>query len=222
MRNTPILVVGVLFSVFSFVAPQCHAQQLVPNVPANMARAKQSLEAAKSQLVNAGDNWGGHRAAAISLVDQALQEIQKAEVFASRSSLPAGTTTIPSTPSAGLVSQLTKGLSITPTQASGGAGALFSLAKSRLTAEEFTKVAGAVPGMDGLLKAAPATRELPGLSTFGSSLPGGLGGMASAAGSFQKLGLSPDMISKFVPVLLSYVQSRGGASTSALLSKVWQ
>ena len=39
-----------------------------------------------------------------------------------------------------LVGQLTKALSITRPQASGGAGALFALAKSRLSAEEFSKV----------------------------------------------------------------------------------
>jgi hypothetical protein len=55
-----------------------------------------------------------------------------------------------------LVGQLTKGLSVTRTQARGGAGALFALAKSRLSGEEFSKVSAAVPGMNGLLKAAPA------------------------------------------------------------------
>lgn len=146
--------------------------------------------------------------------------------------LPAAATTT-STPSAvstgilgnaspELVGQLTKGLSITPTQASGGAGALFGLAKSRLSAAEFSKVAAAVPGMNGLLKAAPAATEFSGLSGLQGSLPGGLGGMASVAGSFQKLGLSPDMVGKFVPVLINYVQSKGGLSTGALLAKVLQ
>src|SRR5215472_16778791 len=54
-----------------------------------------------------------------------------------------------------LVGQLTKQLSVSSAQASGGAGALFNLAKSRLSSDEFSKVAGAVPGMDGLLQAAP-------------------------------------------------------------------
>src|SRR5262252_627081 len=54
-----------------------------------------------------------------------------------------------------LVGQLSKELDSTPAQAEGAAGALFGLAKSRLSAGDFSKVAAAVPGMDGLLKAAP-------------------------------------------------------------------
>jgi Protein of unknown function VcgC/VcgE (DUF2780)/Protein of unknown function (DUF3011) len=120
-----------------------------------------------------------------------------------------------------LIGRLTNELSITPAQASGGAGALFGLAKTRLSAADFSKVAAVVPGMDGLLKAAPAGSGFAGLSSLQDSF-GSLSGMASVAGSFQKLGLSADMIGKFVPVLVNYVQSRGGVSTSALLTKALQ
>jgi len=51
------------------------------------------------------------------------------------------------TPSPELVGQLTRGLSIKPEQAVGGAGALFGLAKSRLNPGDFTKVANVVPDM---------------------------------------------------------------------------
>ncbi len=119
-----------------------------------------------------------------------------------------------------LVGQLTKQLSISPTQAAGGAGTLFGLAKSRLSSADFSKVAAAVPGMGGLLKAAPQPDNSSGLSSLAGSLPGGMGGMASTAASFEKLGLSPDMISKFVPIMTSYVESKGGSSTASLLSGV--
>ena len=99
-----------------------------------------------------------------------------------------------------LVSQLTQGLSITPAQATGGAGALFGVAKSRLSPADFSKVSAAVPGMGSFLKAAPAPDNTSGLSSLTGSLPGGLGGLASTAGSFQKLGLSPGMVGKFVPI----------------------
>jgi hypothetical protein len=124
-------------------------------------------------------------------------------------------------PSPALVGQLTKQLSVTPKQAMGGAGALFGFAKSRLSAANFSKVAAAVPGMSGLLKAAPSTSSstggLSGLSGLAGSLPGGANGLASVAASFQKLGLSPDMVGKFVPVLTQFVQARGGTSTASLL-----
>lgn len=124
-------------------------------------------------------------------------------------------------PSPALVGQLTKQLSITPKQATGGAGALFGFAKSRLSAANFSKVAAAVPGMSGLLKAAPSTSSstdgLSGLSGLAGSLPGEANGLASVAASFQKLDLSPDMVGKFVPVLTQFVQARGGTSTASLL-----
>jgi len=121
--------------------------------------------------------------------------------------------------SPGLVSQLTKGLSITPTQARGGAGAMFALAKSRLSEEEFGKVSAAVPGMSGLLKAAPDLGEHSELSGLESSLPGGLGRMAEVAEAFHKLGLSPEMAGKFLPVMSKFVESKGGLSTASLLEK---
>ena len=117
-----------------------------------------------------------------------------------------------------LVGQLSKELSITPAQATGGAGALFGVAKSRLSLADFSKVSAAVPGMGSFLKAAPAPDNTSGLSSLTSSLPGGLGGLASAAGSFQKLGLSPDMVGKFVPILTKFVEGKGGASAASLLS----
>jgi len=119
------------------------------------------------------------------------------------------------TPSPELVGMLTKDLNVTPKQATGGAGALFGLAKSRLKPDQFSQVAAAVPGMDGLLKAAPSAG---GLSGLGSTLPGAAGGLAPAAASFQKLGLSPDMVGKFVPVLTKFVGSKGGADVASLLA----
>jgi hypothetical protein len=55
-----------------------------------------------------------------------------------------------------LIDQLTKSLGVNETQAQGGAGLLFNLAKSKLGAGDFSKVSAAVPGMDSLLSAAPA------------------------------------------------------------------
>ena len=125
-------------------------------------------------------------------------------------------------PSPELVGDLTKQLSITPTQATGGAGALFGLAKSRLGAADFSKIAAVVPGMNGFLKAAPSAGSqgigLPGISSLSGVLPSGASGLASTAQSFQKLGLSPGMVGKFVPVLTQFVQSKGGAGVASLLS----
>jgi hypothetical protein len=127
---------------------------------------------------------------------------------------------VPSTPSSsGLVSQLTKQLSITPGQARGGAGTLFALAKTRLSTDEFSKVSSAVPNMSSLLKAAPALSESSAMSSLENNLPGNMGRMAETADAFHKLGLSPEMAGKFLPVMTKYVESRGGSSTASLLEK---
>src|SRR5215211_1905253 len=114
-------------------------------------------------------------------------------------------------PSPELVGKLTKELSITPEQAIGGSGALFGLAKSKLKPEDFTKVADVVPGMDGLLKAAPKPKKesTDMLSSVGSMLPGKAGALASVAGSFKELGLSPSMAVKFVPIMTKFVDLKG-------------
>ena len=123
-------------------------------------------------------------------------------------------------PSPELVGKLTKELSVTPEQAIGGSGALFGLAKSRLKPEDFTKVANVVPGMDGLLKAAPKPKKesTDALSALGGMLPGKAGAMASVAGSFKELGLSPEQAIKFLPIMTKFVQLKGGSGVANLLA----
>ena len=115
-----------------------------------------------------------------------------------------------------LVGQIVDQLKITPAQAQGTAGALLGLAKTRLKPEEFGKVAAAVPGIDGLLKAAPAVdSKLPAALTTAA---GSLGGLMSLAGSLSKLGLTPDIAAKAVPILADFVGKKGGAEVGKLLA----
>lgn len=122
-------------------------------------------------------------------------------------------------PSPELIDKLTKGLSIKPDQAIGGAGALFGLAKTRLKPADFTKVADVVPGMDGLLNAAPKPKEggLDMLGAMGGMLPGKAGEFASVAGTFKSLGLSPKMAVKFIPIMTKFVEAKGGSAVGNLL-----
>jgi hypothetical protein len=118
-----------------------------------------------------------------------------------------------------LVGELSKGMGSTPEQAAGAAGALFGVAKSRLNADQFSQVASAVPGMDALLGAAPAPGGGVGAATGALSQVGGsAGGLAGAAAAFSKLGLSPDLVSKAIPVLTSFVTKSGGANVGTLLA----
>ena len=120
-----------------------------------------------------------------------------------------------------LVGSLSKEIGSSPEQAAGAAGALFGVAKSRLKADEFSQIAKAVPGMDSLLGAAPAPGGGLGSATGGlSQLGGSAGGLAAAASAFTKLGLKPEMVSKAIPVLTSFVTKSGGANVGNLLASV--
>jgi hypothetical protein len=150
------------------------------------------------------------------------------------------------TPDPGLVGTLTKQLGVTPEQATGGAGALFSLAKGNLSAADFSKISSVVPGMNGFLNAAPkaepkAAEQPKAEPSSGASNLGPLSGAASAAGSagasaasaasgagggilslgnsFKALGMSPDMATKFAPVMQQYLGSKGGSGVASIFSK---
>lgn len=125
----------------------------------------------------------------------------------------------------GLVNILVQQLGITPEQAAGGAGSIFSMVKQGMNSADFAKVSNAVPGMDQLLAAAPSQTApgsgMTGLIGLAASALGGSGGslgnLASLAGSFQSLGLNSGMVSQFIPVILQFVQSQGGSTTMSLL-----
>lgn len=119
-----------------------------------------------------------------------------------------------------LVGALSKQIGATPEQSAGAAGALFSIAKSKLSAADFSQVGKAVPGMDALLGAAPAAGAgVPaGIGGVVSQLGGSAGGLAAAAGAFSKLGLKPEMVAQAIPVLTSFVTKSAGANVGNLLA----
>jgi uncharacterized protein VcgC/VcgE DUF2780 len=127
-----------------------------------------------------------------------------------------------------LVSTLSKELGASTQQAEGAAGSLFNFAKGKLKPEDWTKVAAAVPGMDGLLKAAPAATPVgttgaagaAGAAASAAGAASSAAGLSSLAGAFTKLNLKPEMIAKAVPVLTSFVTKSGGADVGQLLAGV--
>jgi len=113
-----------------------------------------------------------------------------------------------------LVGQVARKLNATPQQAEGAAGALFHYAQSRLSPPDWEAVSKAVPGMDGLLNAAEANQSAK--NTFKNAV--GFSTLADVGQTFQKLGLTPDMVEEAVPVLVSYVRKTGGAHAGQLLA----
>jgi len=114
----------------------------------------------------------------------------------------------------GLVRLLTQNLGVTTKQATGGAGSIFNVAKQKMTTEDFTQLAKAVPGINKMIAAAPKTKSATSLLGGASSLIGGstssLTGIAGLAGNFSKLGMKPEMVNSFLPIVLDYVKAKGG------------
>ena len=120
-----------------------------------------------------------------------------------------------------LVQTLSKQLNVSEDQAAGGAGAIFQYAKGALSGDDYGKVVKAVPEAAELEKKAPATDAA--TSAAGSMLGktgGSAAGLAGLTSSFDKLGLSSDMVGKFTPIVVNYVEQKGGAEVGGLMRNV--
>jgi hypothetical protein len=114
-----------------------------------------------------------------------------------------------------LIGSLVDKLGVSEEQATGGAGAVFKEGKNNMSSGDYSQLLNAVPGIDSLISAAPQAGGLGGKAS--SLLGGSAGSMTGLADSFNKLGLSPDMVNQFVPIVLDFVQSEGGQQTMTLL-----
>lgn len=146
-----------------------------------------------------------------------------------------GVTGIARAQTSDLVGMLTSQLGVSSAQAAGGAGSLFGFAQGQMSPTDFGSVSSALPEVGGLMDAVPSGgsgaaaagsslmggtslggTSLGGTSLGGSSM-GGLGDIAGVTSAFSDLGLSPDMVQQFVPVVLDYAQSTGGSQIMQLL-----
>jgi Protein of unknown function VcgC/VcgE (DUF2780) len=120
-----------------------------------------------------------------------------------------------------LVQTLSKQLNVSDDQAAGGAGAIFQYAKGSLSGDDYGKVEKAVPEAAELVKKAPptdsTTSAVGGMLGKTGSSAAGLAGLTS---SFEKLGLSSDMVGKFTPIVVNYVDQKGGAQVGDLMRGV--
>jgi hypothetical protein len=117
-----------------------------------------------------------------------------------------------------LIGSLVDLLGVTKPQAEGGAGAVFREAKNNMSSSDYSQLLSALPGIDSLIDAAP---EAGGLASSASSMLGGSSGsagqLAALTDSFKKLGLSSDMINKYVDIIMDFAQSEGGQQAMSLL-----
>jgi len=117
-----------------------------------------------------------------------------------------------------LIGSLTDLLGVNQEQAAGGAGAIFREAKNNMSAADYSQLLNAIPGIDSLIQTAP---QVSGMAAKASSLFGGssgsMQGLSALTDSFAKLGLSPDMVNKYVGIVLDFVQSEAGQQAMTML-----
>lgn len=123
----------------------------------------------------------------------------------------------------GLIEILTSQLGVSDEQAEGGAGSIFKLAKQGLNEQDYTSLANNIPGIEKMISASPEPEEESGLFSSISSMFGGgsdtLDKMAGLKSSFQKLGLSSDMVGKFLPIIYDYVKEKCGEKVMSSLKE---
>ena len=119
--------------------------------------------------------------------------------------LPSGVTSNP------LVGALTSGLGVSPEQAVGGTGAMMGLAQSKLSPEQFGSITSAVPGLGDVTKAAGPL--------LGSS---SLSSLAGVQGAFSKLGMSPETVGKFAPIIGDAISKGAGPQVAGLFTSLFK
>jgi len=127
-----------------------------------------------------------------------------------------------------LIGLLSDDLGVNGAQAAGGAGALLGLAQSQLGEDDFGSIVDSVPGVMALIDTKPKQEESSDLLGAASSLLGGGGGSSGQilgalglADTFESLGLDAGMVERFMPLVLSYVQGKGGDKVGGMLAGVF-
>jgi len=125
-----------------------------------------------------------------------------------------------------LIQQLMQQLGIDENQAKGGVGLIFKMVKDKLSDSDFGQVQENVPEVQGFIDSAPDEDSgggglmgmVGGLAkSFGMEK---LGGLASLAGGFDKLGIDASKITSFIPIILKFVESQGGGAVKSILENV--
>ena len=102
-------------------------------------------------------------------------------------------------------------------------GALLQTAQSLLSGGDFSVIANAIPGVRGLLGAAPAASAsangglLGGAMKMATDASPSLKAGAQLVSQFKSLGMGAEMIPKFSDVSSNYLKQSGNAEASVLL-----
>lgn len=110
-----------------------------------------------------------------------------------------------------LTNLLVQRLGVTPAQAKGGAGALLQIAKTRMNPQAFAQLSQQVPDVQQLISSVPALQQQSGLVGLAGKLANlsgdnSISNLVTAVSIFKQLGMKPETIQKFAPVVVDYVR----------------
>ncbi len=125
-----------------------------------------------------------------------------------------------------LIQSLTSQLGINETQAKGGAGLLLKAAQDQLAGADFEKLASIFGGSLGELVNSAPTQSGGMLGGTLGKLAGAIGveklsGITQALGGFSQLGIDQSTVTKFIPVVLKFIEEKGGVEAKAIVSKLF-
>ncbi|SFV68468.1 hypothetical protein MNB_SM-5-1266 [hydrothermal vent metagenome] len=122
-----------------------------------------------------------------------------------------------------LTEMLSKQLNISNKKASGGVGSILSYAESALAPNKFQTLESAIPNAKLLMSMAPKSSVASsGLGALAGSMSNSsVSKMATLASQFSSLGLSSDMISQFIPIIMQYFKSSHKTEAGNILSSLF-
>ncbi|KOR33334.1 hypothetical protein TI05_01640 [Achromatium sp. WMS3] len=120
-----------------------------------------------------------------------------------------------------LVSMITSQLGVSEKQAMAGISAIMTLVKQNLSATDYAALIGGAPELGKAAQNGVSANNSGGwLASIGALLGyKNIGQMAQLTQIFSQLGLSPDMVAKFIKVALQYVQGSGGSNLMGIMAK---
>lgn len=124
-----------------------------------------------------------------------------------------------------LIGSVTSSLGSNKEQSEGAVASLFSFAKTQLPQGDFSELAKSIPGVDGILSKVPDVSSLTkkeglgGLLDKASEYSDSLKTINTLKNQFEALGIKPEMITKYVSAISSYLDTEQGQQAKALFQK---
>ena len=106
------------------------------------------------------------------------------------------------------IGKLATSLGMSTEQAQAGVGSMLKLSQARLDPAEYAKIAAVVPRADEYMALAGR------LGAYQGAVPTAAG----LSGAFDKLGITPEQVSKFVPAVTDYVSKAADPGVGMVLA----